>query len=784
MRARSWLHLVLATSLTTAYVAACGSDDSSVFNGGPDGGDDSSLTGDDGGNPVIVGDAFATGDSQSGFVFTVDPQSSSVVVKTGTPTPTVQLTARANGNVVTPIWSIDRGELGSVDASGLFTPGGHFGGTAKITASYQGRSVVATIDVKIIVVQNGMANLADAGVDSGDGGTGAGGYGGVGGDGPGGAITPQQQAVLDGAHTTDATLKWLYPYDKTVWPRGLLPPLLQWQAGSAGDYDTLYVHLKENAYEFQGYFAKPATAATFIRHPIPADVWRSLATSNTGEDVTVEIVVAKGATAYAPATQETWKIAQGSLKGIVYYNSYGTNLAHNYTGALPGNGAFGGATLGIKGGSTDPVLVAGSNGNADQCRVCHSVSANGATLITQRNTAEKFKYSSYDLKTGNETLLSPEGVDGYYSWSAIYPDGTFFLSDSSSMSGSTSVPSTLYGVPQGLDAGATATPPKLPATGLPPGLRAAMPSFSPDGKHVAFNFFAAYGDAGVTGDKKSLATMTFDATTKTFSAFDQLVTPAGGHTAEWPSFLPTNDAIVYQVETRYNGRDFGGTRSDCDSGGSIKNNDPCHDVGAHGELWWLDLKTKTPVRLDKLNGLGYVPTGPNGHDDDTTLNYEPTVSPVPSGGYAWVVFTSRRLYGNVATINPFYSDPRYKDISQTPTPKKLWVAAIDLNAPAGTDPSHPAFYVPAQELMAGNSRGYWVVDPCKQDGNGCESGDECCGGYCRPAGDGGALVCSNVTPQSTCAEEFEKCTIGGDAGNACCNGLSCINGRCAIPTPK
>ena len=30
-----------------------------------------------------------------------------------------------------------------------------------------------------------------------------------------------------------------------------------------------------------------------------------------------------------------------------------------------------------------------------------------------------------------------------------------------------------------------------------------------------------------------------------------------------------------------------------------------------------------------------------------------TVNPVPSGGYAWVVFTSRRMYGNVATINPW-----------------------------------------------------------------------------------------------------------------------------------
>ena len=133
----------------------------------------------------------------------------------------------------------------------------------------------------------------------------------------------------------------------------------------------------------------------------------------------------------------------------------------------------------------------------------------------------------------------------------------------------------------------------------------------------------------------------------------------------------------------------------------------------------------------------------------------------------------------MATINPFYSDPSYHDLTAAPTTKKLWVAAIDLNAPAGTDPSHPAFYLPAQELLAGNSRGYWVVDPCKGDGNSCETGDECCGGFCRP-GAGGKLVCTAVVP--SCAQEFELCNTGSD----CCNSaaIPCINNRCALPLPK
>jgi len=29
-------------------------------------------------------------------------------------------------------------------------------------------------------------------------------------------------------------------------------------------------------------------------------------------------------------------------------------------------------------------------------------------------------------------------------------------------------------------------------------------------------------------------------------------------------------------------------------------------------------------------------------------------------------------------------------------------------------------------------RGFWVLDPCKKDGNTCETADQCCGGFCRP----------------------------------------------------
>jgi hypothetical protein len=187
------------------------------------------------------------------------------------------------------------------------------------------------------------------------------------------------------------------------------------------------------------------------------------------------------------------------------------------------------------------------------------------------------------------------------------------------------------------------------------------------------------------------------------------------------------------------------------------------------------------VVLSALNGLAadgttvYLPTGTS-HANDTTLNYEPVVAPIAAGGYAWVIFTSRRLYGNLATGDPWLSDPRDYDATQygNVTCKKLWVAAIDLNAPAGTDSSHPAFYLPAQELVAGNARGFWVLDPCRSDGASCDTGDQCCNGYCSPSGSGGN-ICTNGS-SNQCSAPQERCSTAKD----CCDSSNqCINNFCA-----
>jgi hypothetical protein len=179
------------------------------------------------------------------------------------------------------------------------------------------------------------------------------------------------------------------------------------------------------------------------------------------------------------------------------------------------------------------------------------------------------------------------------------------------------------------------------------------------------------------------------------------------------------------------------------------------------ELWWIDLETNppTPARLGRAGGF----EGTNNFLPDTAganLDYMPTVSPVAAGGYFWVFFSSRRSYGNVFPTRPT------EDIG-----KKIWVAAIDINTPPGTDPSHPAFYMSGQELESGNVRAFAALEPCRNDGNTCETGIDCCSGFCIDH------MCGRP-PVDRCSEEGEGCTSGA----SCCPGkfLSCIGGFCSL----
>lgn len=782
MRTRSFafrfsLALGLVGSVAIAAVqAGCGdTGDGSTFLNGQDaspfidppppfGGADGSSNGATDADPDALGTLVVTPPTATVTVSVVDG-----AITVNAP---VTFSASYNGQNVTPQWLFDRGELGDVDANGAFTASGKNVGTGTVTARFGAREGTAKVTVVMTQTQNGAPDAADAGADGGFGG-----HGGVGGEPLGFPVDPAIVTRLK-TESNASDLAFLYPYDKTVWPRGLLPPLLMWKTTNVVG-DSVYVKLTENGYTFEGTYSLsqfPQLSDARKRVRIADEAWRIATSGNQGDELQLDVKIYSAADdkVYGPIT-EKWKVAPGVLKGTVYYNSYDSVLTGGASAAT-------GGIIAIKPRSPEPVLAIPAN--AGKCNVCHTVSADGSNLWAQDE--DYANGASYDLKGGGARtpyLTSASSQNNRkFTWAAPYPDGSFALASSRfAREAYTQSDSKLFMRADGSEV--------APTTGLSGVVESAVtPAFSPDGKKVAFNFWEGPGHNGVTaGAGRSLAVLDFacgaaagSVTCATngpfsFSGLREIYKNPNTWPA-WPAFLPDGKAVVFHNSIK--GGDCGpGTPGNRTPDRTSKNNCQISTwFGAEAELWWaLDSATGDARRLDAANGKGIAPTSAD-HPDDSVLNYQPTVNPVASGGYYWVVFTSRRMYGNLLTGKPWGDNGKDQGGAQ----KKLWVAAIDMTPGAGVDPSHPAFYLPGQELGAGNTRGFWVVDPCKQNGSSCESGDECCNGFCRNAGDGGGLVCQDKPPGSVCSQEFEKCSVDAD----CCDPMQkCINGKCSRQGP-
>ncbi len=717
------LGTVLGLTLCTAGVfAACGGSDVTVVihkgtggsgSGGHGGNEGTGASGNGGSSLTLVGSSTSSGAGGSVGAggatagFDVEPSAlQTITVTAGQTTPTVKYSATLDGVPISAGWGVDKGNIGAVTptsgTSTILSPTGTTGGVVTVSAGLNGKTVSRQVLVKLTSSQNG-ATAAESGQIPTTVGqlTAGGGVGGVGGEGLGTPVTDMPTLTALGAPTmTGATqnLAFLYPYDKTVWPRGLLAPLVMW-SWSVGDADAIQITLKTTtgSFSYTGTFAKPAilttTKGNFIRMPIPQDVW-DMATNTAGgasDQLTLGLTVAKSGVGYGPITQ-TWTIAEARLDGIIYYNSYGTQLVQNATGAVGGNGDYGGAVLSIHVGDTAPKVAAGTNAQTTGCRVCHSVAAGGSDLVVQHGD-NYGQSSSYNLGATppTETVLSNSAT-----FPAMYPDGSMMLTPGGQ----------LYPLPA---AGAV-----IASTGLTAATNLGTPAFSPDGTKIVFNLMAG----SLAGSSESLYWMAFDKTTSAFSGATLIAQDTAPARPGWPAFFPDSNSVVFENQS-VAGVDGNGS-------GSLYTRKGCE-----GQIQWTSLAgpadggASNVTSLDNLNGKGYLPklatpstlacTGDGtavgagataiapdlDHSDDVDHNYEPTVNPVSSGGYAWVVFTSRRMYGSEAAIPPFCSDPRGVNLITNITPKKLWVAAVD-SEPGARYGLQPSGVLPAG---AGAARG-------------------------------------------------------------------------------
>ena len=702
----SWVALVLA--VVGGAAMACGSSGGDSEFAGP-----ARDPNDPNGSSGQPGDGFGSSGNPT------TPADAPIAIDP--PTATLTITARgsklsqpfvakagtgAQASPVTASWTLDKYETGGIDTQGKFTTNGIVAGKAKVTAHYKART--ATADLKVVVkISEDMAAPA----------------------------SPANKAALKGAPVADPgganATKIVYPYDGTVMPRGLSAPIFQLTAGSIAPEDAK-ITLSCSTFSWEGIGHVPVAGSPQLA--VAQDVWDAFTQSCGGEEATISIVKATGGVAYGPYTSKM-VIAAATLKGAVFYQSYQ------------------GANLGLW--SVRPGVKEPAKHLKTDCVVCHSVSANGETLTTGAENGPLLGQSGTYKANLDGTIKQISATPSFtgdsrgLSFAWLTPDGKFVLRSQSDFWGGTQTRAfkvdksgtSTTAMPEAIVNGLSTTP-------------AYLPIYSPDGKRIAFvngdNTAAAVGtarksisvmDAAIDPVAGGNGTLTFG---NRATVLDNGLPTGSGLVTKFPAFMPDSKQIVLQE----------GTNAENGYGGML-----AHYSANTGKLFLL--RGSEHIELAKAN-TGSIPA-------DLDRNYEPTALPVTAGGYFWVVFTSRREYGNT------YTGANVR--------KQLWVAAVSTTTGAMVDPSHPAFYLPNQSDSA-NERGFWALEPCRSEGAGCGSGDECCDGFCRPSDESNpasAKVCKKPVV-GQCSQVAEKCTVTAD----CCGAPSvqCIGGFCTEPPPR
>ena len=599
--------------------------------------------------------------------------------------------------------------------------------------------------------------------------------------------------------------KILYPYENTIFPAGLTPPTIMWEGASEAAYIKLsYDRVTTVEYEF----AAPAAAKGELK--IPPNDWKEITRRTQGTSLLVTLSTKSGNTISTCKTK--WRIAQGSMTGSIYYNTYNNPMKG-------GMGAIMRLRLGEAQSETYLSYQGVSIPSAGPCISCHSVSFNGSMIAASTHNyspvVASFEANTYGISEMPEPMRTTQMPDSTFG--AFTPDGTKMLSlgNPDCTAGADSFPRSPNNFPlvagpakAGLHDTKTGMP--IAANGLKDEWYMWMPQFSPKGDKVVFNH-AKPGPDGKT-DRRELAMMDYDATSNTFSNLRVLVskqgpeptlnyqplpsslpipTGAGGCTTPvtnsqgaipggtcegpcypaWPFFTPNGEGIVYAM---INEPDFMLAF-------------PGRDKPSKSELWYVDVASGKSVRLDNAN-KGLSP-------EDTLANYSPTVLPVQVGGYYWVFWTSTRDWGHrdlgAGTIGAVISNPFGGGAGAEALRKRIWVTA--LRTPSATeggsddvfDISAPAFYLEGQS-DTGNVRAFAALNPCRQAGNECETGLDCCTGYCDIEKGASKGKCTEEPPP--CAKLNERCMMDSDccepeAGSSSEERLICIGNFCGLPAP-
>lgn len=281
------------------------------------------------------------------------------------------------------------------------------------------------------------------------------------------------------------------------------------------------------------------------------------------------------------------------------------------------------------------------------CPACHALSRDGNHIAFTRTTFPPFgDLSISEINTPRNLNYDPAGVGGYFP--SFAPDATRIAGGSA---GNIVIRDTTTGME--LD--------RLP---LPDGFVANSPDWSWQGSRMV----AAVGPANVNPlpDVGMNLSSIFQWTDDDGWLMPEVIAQTPENTTyDRPSFAPTGAFVAFERKGGEQGDGMGDASAALmiiDSDGNIVDMSRANQGPRLGNSW-------------------------------------PKWAPASNQGRLWLAFSSLRDYGHLLRNEPVGENSR----------PQIWITGIDPNAPPGSDPSSPAFWLPGQSLGSGNHIPYWAA---------------------------------------------------------------------------
>jgi len=309
----------------------------------------------------------------------------------------------------------------------------------------------------------------------------------------------------------------------------------------------------------------------------------------------------------------------------------------------------------------------GTELSSGTCIGCHALSRDGTKLVAEAGGQNDGRILLLDVGTKMPMVpFASTAKSNFESWA---PDGSAYVgvyADSGADDYNLMLFDGSTGAKTGtIDVGGTQTNP------------IDHPDWSADGDHIAF---VRVGVANTLQRMYNGGLATVARSAGAWGAATDLVPAAAGKNRYYPAYSPDSARVVFDESTC----NTGNTGGECDG-----------DTDPTATLWMVDAGGGTPVALAAANAGGVADNGATALTNSFP-KWNPFIFKRDAGGgrLAWITFSSKRQYG-----------------LRTPpgSGTLLWMAAIDLDAPAGTDPSSPAFALPFQDVTTSNHIAQWTT---------------------------------------------------------------------------